>query len=338
MEPLVPNKKLEPGVFQGNPNAERDALAAPKPPRLIRTMKLDMAEAVKNQHETTVSIAIAEEKKKTAAAAEAKAKAPAEQTPATPAPKPHGRFVVVLVILILIAALGAAYVFLLPKLTTIHFQFPKISLPALPSFSKKAPVSPVIQTAPLFSPSIISAQSETSHDITTEASSIIAFGVGQEEGSGIELGAIKNIHFTESAVSSTTQISAARFLSFAGAQAPDILTRSLDNEFMAGILGQGSAPAIPFIILKVSDYNLGLAGMLQWEPSISRTFDALMGTAYGKDSSVKFHSDIIGGKDARILAFPFGGTIAYAFADQSTVVIAGSRVALETLLPLATKK
>ena len=62
MDPLVPNKKFEPGIYQGVPGAPKQ-VSIPKPPRLIRTMKLDMEEAIKEQHETSVSIAIAEEKK-----------------------------------------------------------------------------------------------------------------------------------------------------------------------------------------------------------------------------------------------------------------------------------
>lgn len=332
MEPLAPNKKLEPGVYQGNPDSLQAAASAQKPARLIHTMKSDMAEAITRQNETSVSIAIAEEKKRDAERVRVAEAHSSQAVEPTPAPKRIGRLVVVIIVLIIIAILGLAYVFVLPKIETLRFQLPQISLP---SFGKPAPAPTATKQPPTLVPSIIPAQSEKKFDIGTEVLGKISAEAMAEYGSGSSEGAVKNLYFVETIGATSTKVSAAHFLSFANARAPDILARSLENEFMAGFLGDAAGEAAPFLILKVSDYNTGLAGMLEWEPNLARAIDSLLGTTLGTDTSVKFHSIIVGGKDARILTAPFGGTIVYAFADQNTIIITSGQSSLEVLITLA---
>lgn len=337
MEPLVPNTKLEPGVFQGTPESPYEKAAATKPPLLIRTMKSDMAEAVKNQNETSVSIAIAEEKKRAAALAEkskASSSSPGGET--APAPKRIGRFVFILIVLLIGALVGLGYVFLLPKLGALNIELPQITLP---SFGKPA-IAPAL-TAPSgvepLAPSLIPAQSEKRFNLSNATPGSIFSGIIGEHVNGVPQGTIKNLYFTEMIGATSTAISASRLISFVGAQIPDILTRTLEKQFMTGFLGESGDTATPFIVLKVSDHNTGLAGMLEWEPSILNNIVALFGMSITGGAPTKFHDVIILGKDARALETSSGAGIFYAFADQSTIVITGSRSALETLLPLAVK-
>lgn len=335
MEPIMLRKKFEPGVFQGTPEDFDSKEVAP--PRLIRTMRSDVANAIKNQNETSVSIAIAEEKKKAVARAGA---VPTEEQLENlpPAPKPHGRTVVIMIVLLVIVALGTAYVFVLPKLGAI--KLPTISIPAFPSLSKPRATGTTATTTELtmqLATSIIPAQTEKLFNISTQKREQILAGVADEMKQGVSSNAIKNLYFEEGATAPIA-ISANRLFIFADIGAPEILTRSLEKPFMVGLWGEETWGATPFVILKVSGYDTGFAGMLEWEKTLPDFFGSLFGSKInGKTSATKFHDIVVLGKDARALDLPFGGAIAYAFANQDTIVMAGSVKALETLLPLASK-
>lgn len=334
MDSEIPQKKLVPGVYQGAPGTiQRAENIEPSAPRIIRTMKSDADEAIKRQNETAVSIAIAEEKKR----AEVVASKQAQNKAVSSAPKPVGRALVVVVILLICTALGLAYVFVSPKLGAI--KLPKISIP---SFGKPAGTTSSVSITPATASlaySLIPAQSEKRFDINkqTPAQIFSAIPLEQEYPESI-----KNLYFTETAGATSTEISANRFLTFAKLQAPEILTRSLEKQFMAGIFEESmqtnpNGRATPFLILKVSSYETGLAGMLEWEASLPRGFDTIFGTKVANPANTKFRDVVILGKDARILEGAGGNTIAYTFANKNTIVLAGSRTALEKLLPLAAK-
>lgn len=336
MEPIVPHKKLESGVFEGRPELldERKVV----PPRLIRTMKGDVEDAIKNQNETTVSIAIAEEKKKAVARAEGMTSKEAEPENLAPAPKPIGRIVVILIILLIITLLGLAYVFVLPKFSAI--KLPSITVPSFPSFSKETPASVATTTERVASlaPSLIPAQEEARFNITKQTQTHVLAEIGLEMKKVITSGSVKNLYFTEGETTPVA-ISANRLFIFADIGAPEILTRSLEKSFMAGFFGEVSGATTPFVILRVSSYDTGLAGMLEWEANLPRSFDTIFGTEVGVSatSKTKFHDVVVLGKDARAIDTPFAGSIVYAFANESTIVVTGSVASLEALLPLAGK-
>ncbi|MDO8604092.1 MAG: hypothetical protein Q7K40_01665 [bacterium] len=326
MERMIPHKKLLPGVYQGTPeqfDQKKDA-----GPRLFRTMKMDVADAVKNQNETAVSIAIAEEKKKAVARAKE-----AEQKPtvasAPPAPKPIGRIIVVIIVLLVIALTGLASVYLLPKIKQINL--PTISFPSFSKAEKESAV--VIPIVPTLLPALIPVQYEKRFDMSMESREGILSGVAGALTEELPLGAMKNIYFSEKAGSA---ISSSRFFSFFGVQTPDILNRSLEKPFMVGLVGDTTGKPAPFLILKVSSYEAGLAGMLEWEAGLPAFFSTVFGSNITQTATptAKFRDIVILEKDARLFTPAFGEPIAYAFANPNTIVIAGSRTALETLLPL----
>lgn len=333
MEPIVPHKKLEPGVFQGRPDIPE--LEKVVPPRLIRTMKSDVADAIKNQNETTVSIAIAEGKKQAVARAESGA-TKTQTEPSAPAPKPHGRIIIVIVALLVITALGLAYVFILPKFGAI--KLPSITIPSFGTSKDTATATTTeVAVAPTLAPSLIQAQSEKRFNITTQTREQIVAEVAMEINHEIASGSIKNIYFEESAATEPVAVSVNHFLNFMKFSAPGFLARSLEKSFMTGFWGEENLSSTPFIILKVSDYDTGLAGMLEWEDTFSRSFYTLFGMDSGVNiPKTKFRDIIVLGRDARLLDIP-SGTITYAFANQNTVIITGSRTALEALLAVAGK-
>lgn len=338
MEPIVPNKKLEPGVFIGSPDMPNSNNIDPT--KIIRTMKGDMALAVKKQNETIVSIAMAEEKKKAEERAESlKIKSQTEDI--KPAPKPHGRIIIVIVVLVIITALGAGYVFVLPKLGGI--KFPSIHIPSFPSTSDTNVVETPLNTAePIISlaPSLVPAQYEKIFNITNYTFEKVTLELAEEIKQGVSSGLIKNLHFEESIGSETMAIHANRFFSFLNFPAPEILTRALENPFMVGIWGEENWGATPFIILKVSGYDTGFAGMLAWEKYLPSAFDSIFGTNIDMElkSKIKFYDIVVLNRDARIIETTSGKSISYVFANENTIVIAGSRSALEALVLVASTK
>ena len=131
MEPTIPTQKREPGVYQGTPQSPLGKSEELPSPRLIRTMKIDVAEAIKKQNETFVSIALAEEKKQLQKRGEALS---AQANVAPNAPKPRGRMVIIVIFLLIIIALGLAYVFVLPRFKTAQTsKVPSIDTGSAPS-------------------------------------------------------------------------------------------------------------------------------------------------------------------------------------------------------------
>ena len=335
MEPIVPHKKLEPGVFQGRPDIPESEKVVP--PRLIRTMKSDVAEAIKNQNETTVSIAIAEEKKKAVSRAESST-LKTQSGPSAPAPRPFGRIIIVIIVLLIITGFGLAYVFVLPKFSAI--KLPSITIPSFgaPKDITTATTTEVV-VAPTLAPSLIPAQSEKLFNITTKTREQIFAEIMSEMKQGLSAGSIKNLYFEESVATEPTAISANRLFVFADISAPEILGRSLEKPFMVGFWGEENWGATPFVVLKVSGYDTGFAGMLEWEKNLPRAFDAMFGTKVdsGVASKNKFQDIVVLERDARAIETPLGGGIAYAFANDDTIVIAGSQTALEALIAVAGK-
>ncbi|HAS84482.1 MAG TPA: hypothetical protein DCS23_00170 [Candidatus Yonathbacteria bacterium] len=334
MEPIVTHKKLEPGVFQGRPDlAEAEKVA---PPRFIRTMKSDMADAVKDQNESVVSIAIAEEKKK--ALARANASTVESEKPSAHAPKPISRIVVLIIALLIISLLGSAYVFILPKLGGI--KFPSVSIPSFSSLSKQSSTSTTetaVEVASL-AQSLVPAQHEKQFNITEQTKEQISDEVFSEMKLGLAYGSIKNLYLKEGE-NAPVAISANRLFIFTEVALPEIMFRSLEKEFMTGLFGEEDWGATPFLILKVSSYETGFAGMLEWESSLLRSYNTIFGINIADKATLNasFNDIMIGGKDARLVETPLGQTVAYAFANPNTVVIAGSTTALEAVLPIASK-
>ena len=249
-----------------------------------------------------------------------------------PVPKRIGRIVVVgaLALITLLSAL--TYMFILPKLGDI--KIPSISIP---SFKKpiETTITPAIPILPI-AQSIIPAQSEKRFNLSTETFVQMVDTIIAEMGQETAVGSIKNLYFFEEGVSSDP-VSVIRLLNFAGIYPPEILARSLDEQFMAGFFGESNGGATPFMILKVSGYDTGFAGMLEWEPDLPRFFDTIFGTKITDNPSTKFSDITIAEKNARILDIAGNGTLAYVFANENTIIIAGSQKTLEAIIAVAVK-
>lgn len=328
MEPIVPHKKLEPGVYQGTPEPTTKAeIVVSTFPRLIRTMKSDTAEVVKQKNETFASITLSEEIKQKSLAGNQVQKEVVQAVP-----KRVGRMVVVAILILIISLSSLAYVFLLPRLGNL--QMPDISFPSFgkPSTTNVATTTPVVEILAL---SLIPAQSEKRFNISTETLAQVLATITTERRAGNPVGSVKNLYFIEEGISVSDSVSVNRLFDFARISVPEILTRSLEKPFMLGFLGEETGSATPFVILKVSSYDTALAGMLEWETNLPHFFNVIFGTNTGSTATTKFHDIVALGKDARELNTPFGDTVAYAFVNQNTIVIAGSLTSLEALVTIA---
>lgn len=334
--PIVPAQKLEPGVYQGTPDDFRIRDADLVTKRLMRTMSNDIAEAVKKQNETAVSIAIAEEKKMERERAAPTKAGWAQDTAIPPAPRRIGRVFIVLGVVLIIIAMILAYIFVLPRIRSIK-------MPTMPTSTpdklKTNVVAPVVTQAVPPAPSLIAAQSEKRFDISKETLAKISSAIAAEREKGNTSSSVKNLYLTESTVAESGSIPAGRLLSFVGTQIPEIIIRSIEKPFMAGFFGEKNGGATPFLILKISAYDTGLAGMLEWETELPHFFNRLFGVPEdtGTTSLAKFHDIVVSGKDTRLLEMSPGVSISYAFANPRTIVITGSHTTLEALLPLAAK-
>lgn len=334
MNIVAPEEKLKPGVFSGDPNSTPEKGDQPTK-RQIRTMKLDAMEAIKKQNETVVSIAIAEQKKAERLREESSlsAKALLEKNPHL---KRRGRFMVIIILLFIILLLGILY-FLLLKFNLP--QLPNINIP-IPSFERSVDTTGKPESTvdiPLAT-SIIKAQSEKRFNISRESIASVIEAIREEKKQGIQIGTIKNLYFTESSKEGTLEISANRLFIFLGNRAPETLSSILERPFMAGFFGEPDGATTPFLILKVSDRNTGIAGMLEWEAGLPRFFDSLFGTNIENGGALGFKDIVVLGKDTRSIDTNGVLSITYTFVNNETILITGSRSSMESLLPLAMKK
>ncbi|HAT68235.1 MAG TPA: hypothetical protein DCS20_01300 [Candidatus Yonathbacteria bacterium] len=304
-------------------------------PLIIRTMKSDAALAIQTQNETLVSMSLAEEKKKALQRTEA-----ATTAPLKPTPKPRGRVVIILGLILFVTGSGIAIKFALPTIRKISLpNLPNVSLPTFGTPSAGQPTKVTSKTAVPTISSLIPAQSEKRFTINKETPENLFTMIATERAAGVTTGNIRNLYFEEEAVTlegeiGVASISAHRLLILANIPTPAIFARSLETPFMAGLYGEEGAQATPFFVFKVSGYDTGLAGMLAWESDLPYFFDTVFGTKFitAPSGPIKFRDKVVSGYDTRSIEGLPAGSIFYAFADQSTVIITSSQSALEALV------
>jgi len=330
----------------------KESLGFP-PPKVIRTMKSDMFEVSQSRPMINNSMTMPEkkapmEKSISQIPIPVRTSAPVIKMNLKQSSSSHffSRMMVVIVALLILGSGGwVTYKFVLPKLSTI--SFPSISFP---SFWKKnagtlattATTTPTIVTPP---PPLIASQSEKRFVVNSQSSLELFSMVSTERMLGGALDEIKNLSFVEevSGTQGTTEtnvIAFSRLVSLSGISAPDIFIRSVVDPFMAGLLGEEKGLYTPFMVFKVSAYDTGLAGMLQWEQNLPKFFDTVFGTKVGSQASakLKFRDVVVAGHDARVLGGNPGLTLAYMLEDPTTIIVAESTTALEKLAGLMSGK
>lgn len=124
-------------------------------------------------------------------------------------------------------------------------------------------------------------------------------------------------------------------------KAPNDFLRNLADKVMFGTTGTKQEP---FMILKVSAYDIAFAGMLKWEAYLSIDLTPFFGDPIRRtyDSSslttdhtrpAHFTDEVIQNIDVRILYDAAGEErLAYAFVDQETIAITTSHASLLALI------
>lgn len=342
MEPIIstptPTRGV-PGTGAGRP--PEGGKKEPVSGVVLHTMRTDIAHAIKEQNESLVSIAIAEEKK----LAEERAKKAAAQEvaetarAAAPAAPRRGRLFIVIGLFLGLGALALGTYFIIPKLSSfsvpsIPFFLPSFGIP--PGEETGAPSIPVMRQ---LAPSLLRAQSEKRIEAVGEANDIFS-RIYAERAEPLDRGAIKNIYLferetTENGIGEERGLSAPQFLALTGVRVAEPLARALEEDTMIGLWG-GEEP-VPFIVLTVSRYETALAGMFDEERELPGLFDAVFGASVAGSvlGGPVFRDIVVEGRDARI-AEVAGRTIAYAFADEKTIIMVNSKEALTALVRIAT--
>ncbi len=108
----------------------------------------------------------------------------------------------------------------------------------------------------------------------------------------------------------------------------------------------GRAQGQPFIIMRVTNFDVGFAGMLQWERAMSADLSPLFGATviesfdpYARtDTQVRnafFKDTFVSNYNVRLLIDETGeDRIIYAFIDKNTILITTTKNAFELLAPL----
>lgn len=152
--------------------------------------------------------------------------------------------------------------------------------------------------------------------------------------------------------------------------APDLLTRNIDESSTVGIINEGG-DARAFLVLRVSSYERTFAGMLTWEPLMTRDLGLLypmypedevlvpqvdLGLVAGTEATTslriatttapapvaqtspavsvgRFEDAIVANRDVRILRDTRGRSLMlYGYADKETLIIARNEAAFAALL------
>ncbi|MEX0924828.1 MAG: hypothetical protein WDZ82_02710 [Candidatus Paceibacterota bacterium] len=125
------------------------------------------------------------------------------------------------------------------------------------------------------------------------------------------------------------QVSATQLMEIVGENAPNALTRNLNNEFVLGVLG---AEKVPFIILTTSSYEQTYPAMLEWEANIAHDLAGII-TPISFTGSTNSQDQTVENRDARVI-YDSGENqvLVYMFVDTETIVIAPNTAALRQVI------
>jgi hypothetical protein len=269
----------------------------------LRTFKSDAEEAVRYKNVSAAQIALAEQNKRLA-------KQELEPKNETDSHKSLKGPVLMIALAILALAGGGAYYW-----ATVIQPNPTVALPqelrvqTIIPYAKASLVNIDPKNDPLLS------IGEALRDATAPESSIYAIVP-------VPIG--------------TTTVAATSLEIFGETSMPDMLKRSLSQTYMVG--SYISTSKSPFFILKNTYFQNAFAGMLEWEKDMRNDLIALIAVSHPEETtalvnSLPFEDSVISNIDSRVLKNSKGDVVlAYAFSDQSTVIVTTSVDSLKKLL------
>jgi len=218
--------------------------------RSLRTLEGDIREAIEDRNASTASMIMAQQK----------------QTAFSPSTQKqrlsnfNKKLMIILgsVILVLLGVGGAYYLYLRSPLA-----------PSAPAVSKPAPI-----------PSIVSPDAQKILDLTgldhesaRTATENSLLNIGNANGSILQI-----IPVEKGSAGAENLVNASGFISLLGLPAPDVLSRSLNGQWMLGTYNDAKTAA-PFVILTNNFFQNAYAGMIAWEKTMPDDFVNIFGYA-----------------------------------------------------------
>jgi hypothetical protein len=274
--------------------------------RTIRTLKLDQDNLIKGQNLSLIGIAIKEEERKR------------QQQENSSISSGTNRTILLSSIILMILGSGIGFY-------VYNYYYADVTVGILPGKST------VLE-------SILFAEANKTIDTTGITTEDLLNRIKNEVRNppDLRLGAVENYVFNKKNEGGlTVSLSAYEFFKVIASGAPENFLRSLEQNFMFGILS--SAENAAFIIVKTESYDKGLAGLLEWEGKTLTKDLYLVLTSLKPDTDLltkDFEDLLIKNVDTRILKDKNGEVrIVYGFLDgEKTIVIAGSRQAFTEAL------
>jgi hypothetical protein len=309
----------------------------------LRTLEGDIQEAIQERNASTASMVMAEQAKYSSSSSSEQKQRPSNY-------KKKSLIIFASIFLVALGVGGAYYLYLQSPLA-----------PSAPAVPKLAPI-----------PGIVPPDAQKIIDVTGlgRGAARTAIGnallnIGNGNGSILQI-----IPVEKGSAGAKNLVNASGFISLLGLPAPDVLSRSLNNQWMLGTYNDNGT-AMPFIILTDSFFQNAYAGMIAWEKTMPDDFVNIFG--YANKATEKFSTDtpvsftatsststtsapvtipayasslssyfniqggfkdgVIDNKDVRTFTKPDGTMLVlYSFVDNNTIVITTDENALVEII------
>ena len=217
----------------------------------------------------------------------------------------------------MILAIGASFLFVL-GIGAVIFAF----------ITKSQPIT-VVQTP--IKQDIISSDSNLVIDITNLSSREIQKNIEEHIKPSENGSSIIKISLTRQSAGITNGLSSTDLLSVLGANIPDILSRSLDqNNFMLGIWN-GNNKAEPFLVLETTSQETAFPGMLEWEKTMAFDLEPIMGQDAIAPGNT-FVDQTVLNHDSRALVNGAKTVFFYSVINGNIIIVAQSADAMSRIL------
>jgi hypothetical protein len=203
----------------------------------LRTLEGDIREAIEDRNASTASMVMAEQAKTVTPASQPQKRRPSNFNKKI--------FIILVSILLVVVGIGGAYY--------LYLQSPLA--PSAPAVPKPAPIRGIV------SPDIQKIIDVTGLGQGAARTAIENALLNMGNGSGSIL---QIIPVEKGGTGTENIVSAGGFISLLGLPAPDVLSRSLNDQWMLGTYNDAETVA-PFIILTDNFFQNAYAGMIAWE-------------------------------------------------------------------------
>ena len=256
----------------------------------LRTLKSDMARAVKEEGISVAKIAVAEQARRQAI------KTPAGAAPASPRARSHRLAWLLFVLVALGSGAGGFW-----------WWQERTPAPPAPTVSAPAPLIPSDATAEI---------NTDEHATPSDLQAAIA-RAATPTGGQTDAWQIKQLYLTGGGRALDWPAAAAKL----GVTLPDGLSRSLTGDWQLGAVRAGPS-AERFILLQTNLYNNARAGLLDWESTLPTALGPILHNQKPSVPVRQFSDRLIRNKDARVIADETGQTVFfYVFLDNETILL-----------------